>query len=61
VVEEFWTCKDVIEYLGIEMNNLRQLQWRGTIKWKKKEGKTVFYSADDIRSYKSVRDSRKQR
>ena len=61
MVEEFWTCKDVIEYLDIKINNLRQLQWRGTIKWKKKEGKTVFYLADDIRAYKTVRDSRKQR
>jgi len=61
VVEELMTCKEVIEYLDIKINNLRQLQWRGTIKWKKKEGKSVYYLAEDIRSYKAVRDLRKQR
>jgi len=39
---------------------LRQIQHRGGIKWVKKVGKEVFYSADDVRAYKKKRDDRNQ-
>ena len=58
--EELWTCSQVIEYLGIKLNNLRQIQHRGTIKWVKKVGKEVFYSADQVIAYKIKRDERNQ-
>jgi len=58
--EELWTCPQVIEFLGIKLNNLRQIQHRGTIKWVKKIGKEVFYSADAVRAYKIKRDERNQ-
>lgn len=58
--QELWTCAQVIEYLGIKMNNLRQIQHRGTIKWVKKVSKEVFYSADEVKAYKVKRDLRNQ-
>jgi hypothetical protein len=59
LVDELWDTKTVIEYLNITMNNLRQLQYRKTIAWIKKEGKAVFYRADEIKAYAKVRESRK--
>ena len=59
MVEKLWNCQKVIDYLEINMNNLRQLQYRKTIAWVKKEGKLVFYSSDDIQAYKQKRDKRK--
>jgi len=59
MVEELWTSKQVIEHLEIEINNLRQLQFRKTLAWVKKEGKAVFYLADDVRAYKLKREARK--
>ena len=59
MVEELWTSKKVIEHLEIEINNLRQLQFRKTLAWVKKEGKSVFYLADDVRAYKLKREARK--
>ena len=59
MVEELWDTAKVIEHLGININNLRQLQYRKTIAWIKKEGKRVFYSVDDVKAYRKVRESRK--
>jgi hypothetical protein len=59
VVEELWTSQQVVEHLSITINNLRQLQYRKTIAWVKKEGKTVFYLADEIKAYKEKREARK--
>ena len=60
MTEELWDCSQVIEYLQIKINNLRQIQHRGGIKWVKKVGKEVFYSADDVRAYKKKLDDRNQ-
>ena len=56
--EELWSSKEVIDYLGVNLNNLRQMQHRGAIKWVKKIGRDVFYLANDIRAYKAKRDDR---
>ena len=58
---ELWDCQKVIEYLGINLNNLRQIQHRGGIKWVKKTGKEVYYSAVDVVAYKAKRDERNQK
>ena len=58
--EELWSSLQVIEHLKINLNNLRQLQSRKTINWKKKIGKQVFYDAAEIRAYQIKRESRKQ-
>ena len=60
MVEELWTSQQVIEHLEITMNNLRQLQFRKTIAWVKREGKAVFYREDDVRAYKEKRQARKR-
>jgi predicted site-specific integrase-resolvase len=59
LVEELWDTAKVIEHLGININNLRQLQHRKTIAWVHKEGKRVFYSADAVKDYGKIRESRK--
>ena len=59
MVDELWNCQQVIKHLEININNLRQLQYRKTIVWVKREGKSVFYLADDIRAYKIKREARK--
>ena len=60
MVTETWTSKEVVEYLGITINNLRQLQFRKTITWKERKGKTVFYDADEVKAYKEKREARKR-
>jgi len=59
VVEELWTSQQVVDHLKITINNLRQLQYRKTIAWVKKEGKSVFYLADEVRAYAEKREARK--
>jgi hypothetical protein len=59
--QELWGCQQVIEYLGINLNNLRQIQHRGSIKWVKKIGKEVYYLAADVASYKIKREERNQK
>jgi hypothetical protein len=59
VVNELWSCKQVVDHLNITINNLRQLQYRKTIAWVKKEGKEVFYLADDIKAYRIKREAHK--
>ena len=58
VENELWNTNQVIEYLNITMNNLRQLQHRKTIVWVKKEGKAVFYRAEEVIAYKAKRETR---
>jgi hypothetical protein len=58
--EELWSSLQVIAHLEVNLNNLRQMQHRGAIKWVKKVGKEVFYLADDVRAYRKKRDNRNQ-
>lgn len=59
--KELWGCPKVIEFLGVNLNNLRQIQHRGGIKWVKKVGKEVFYDPDQVMAYKAKRDERNQK
>jgi predicted site-specific integrase-resolvase len=59
--QELWGCEKVIEFLGVNLNNLRQIQHRGSIKWVKKIGKEVYYLAEDVAAYKTKRDERNQK
>lgn len=52
------TSNQVCEYLGVTINNLYQLQYRGHIKAVSKEGKRSFYAQEDVEAYKVKRDSR---
>lgn len=58
--EELWSSLQVIAHLEVNLNNLRQMQHRGAIRWVKKMGKEVFYLADDVRAYRKKRDDRNQ-
>ena len=46
--KELWSSKEVCDFMSINLNNLRQIQYRGAIKWVKKVGRDVFYLADDV-------------
>jgi predicted site-specific integrase-resolvase len=61
LVEELWSSQQVADFLGITINNLRQIQHRGTIKWVKREWRSVYYNADDVRAYQAKREARKAR
>jgi len=58
---ELWGCPKVIEFLGVNLNNLRQIQYRGGIKWVKKIGKEVYYEPSQVIAYKKKRDERNQK
>jgi hypothetical protein len=48
---EWWSCDQVTDYLGVTLNNLRQLQHRQRIVWKKREGRKVYYLAEEVKAY----------
>jgi predicted site-specific integrase-resolvase len=55
---DLMSTADVRALLNINENNLHQIQYRGHIKWVKKEGKNVFYNRVDVEAYKAKRDKR---
>lgn len=58
VDENLVSAAEAAEILGIQMNNLRQIQHRKTIQWVQKSGRNVYYKREDIMAYKTKRDSR---
>jgi len=61
LVENEMSSQEVAEYLGITINNLRQIQHRGTLKWKRREWRNVFYAKDEVVAYGVKRELRKPR
>ena len=61
MVEELWSSTQTAEYLGVTINNLRQIQHRGTLRWVKREWRSVYYRADEVRDYHAKREARKAR
>lgn len=59
VDENLITAQEAAEILGINMNNLRQIQHRKSIQWVSKSGRNVYYKRQDILDYKAKRDARK--
>jgi predicted site-specific integrase-resolvase len=55
------SSQEVADYLGITINNLRQIQHRGTLKWQRREWRNVFYATDEVHAYGAKREARKQR
>lgn len=43
VDEEWLSSEEAAQALGINLNHLRQLQFRKKITWGKKSGRSVFY------------------
>ena len=58
VEEGLVSAQEAAEILGINMNNLRQIQHRKSIQWVKKSGRNVYYNRTDIEDYKTKRDQR---
>jgi predicted site-specific integrase-resolvase len=61
LVENEMTSQEVAQYLGITINNLRQIQHRGTLRWKRREWRNVFYAKDEVVAYGAKRELRKLR
>lgn len=53
--------QEVAEYLGITINNLRQIQHRKTLQWKRREWRNVYYDRAEVEAYKAKREERKHR
>ena len=52
MVDEGWLSADeVVAQLNITLNNLRQIQFRKQLIWSKKQGRSVFYRAEDVEAY----------
>ena len=60
VDENLISAAEAAEILGINKNNLRQIQHRKSIQWVSKSGRNVYYKREDIEAYKAKRDGRKQ-
>lgn len=52
---ELMDTTQVCEYLGINPNNLYQLQHRKKLNWAEKKGKRVFYNRSDVEALKDTR------
>jgi predicted site-specific integrase-resolvase len=55
------TAVETAEYLKITINNLRQIQHRGNLKWIRREGRKVFYNQTDVFAYAEKRATRKSK
>ena len=61
VDEGLLTAEQTAEHLQININNLRRIQFRGNLKWVKREGRKVFYTATDVYAYAEKRNNRKSK
>jgi hypothetical protein len=60
VVEEgLITAEETAKYLGVTINNLRQIQYRKTLKWVKRVGRKVYYTQSEVYAYAEKRNKRK--
>lgn len=60
VDESVLNSEQTAQLLGITTNHLRQIQWRGALKWKSKQGNRVYYALADIQAYAEARKVRKK-
>ena len=58
MVDELWDSEQTAKYLNINVNNLRQIQHRKTLIWRKRVWRSVYYSADEVRAYADKRKKR---
>jgi predicted site-specific integrase-resolvase len=54
-----FTAEETAQFLGISINNLRQIQFRGNLKWESRKGRKVYYRVIDVEAYKEKRAKRK--
>jgi predicted DNA-binding transcriptional regulator AlpA len=55
VEEGLLSSQQVAEYLGITMNNLRQIQYRRSLAWVQKSGRNVYYREAEVQAYANKR------
>ena len=55
------TAVETAQHLNITINNLRQIQHRGNLKWIRREGRKVFYNQEDVFAYAAKRLARKSK
>ena len=61
MVDEDWvSAKETAEILGVNLNALRQLTWRKSLRWHKKVGKAVYYQRSEVLEYHAKRQARNQ-
>jgi len=53
------TADETAKQLGITINNLRQIQFRGNLKWSKRVGRKVYYLASEVEAYAQKRGNQK--
>lgn len=58
--EELWAADKVAHFLGITINNLRQIQHRRQLEWKHRVWRSVYYSADDVQAFAEMRKGKKR-
>jgi hypothetical protein len=58
VDESLMSAQEVADDLGINMNNLRQMQYRKSLVWVKKTGRNVYYDKAQVEAYKEKRTKR---
>lgn len=59
MVEEDWvSATEAAQILGVNLNNLRQITWRRSLRWQKKAGRAVFYRRADVLEYLAKRQAR---
>jgi hypothetical protein len=54
------SAEDTAKYLGVTLNNLRQIQFRKNLVYGRKEGRKVYYAVADVESYHAKRKARKE-
>ena len=59
--QDLVSADETAQILGITINNLRQIQFRGNLKWAKREGRKVFYVREQILLYADRRNRRKNK
>lgn len=55
------TAEQTAEHLGITINNLRQIQFRGNLKWIRRESRRVYYSQDEVLDYAQKRSNKRNK
>jgi predicted site-specific integrase-resolvase len=55
------SATETAEFLKITINNLRQIQHRGNLKWVRRDGRKVFYNQEDVFAYAAKRSARQSK
>jgi hypothetical protein len=58
---ELLTADETAAHLGITINNLRQIQFRRSLKWVMREGRKVYYVRSEVYAYADKRNARKSK